>query len=210
MIIVVKEANVAFHLPDKGAEVRWGGLRSRCCRVESDTTKMILIAHFLLVGLACLHTVHGEWFVRNLSFLTDEIWSIEMLIVGRLTGNMIIFRCKKWLPLGIWVDLTWRVTWLLQLQRLWDQFAQQTCYVYTGNEPKQDWAHFYKQQLKTWFRAGPWSLSDGTIYGTKMKTSRNFLVQWPATIYQILDLAFFIAETLQIIQTIEFTSRRYT
>ena len=98
---------------------------------------------------------------------------------------------------------------LLQRQRLWDQFAQQTCYVYTGNEPKQDWAHFYKQQLKTWFRAGPWSLSDGTIYGTKMKTSRNFLVQWPATIYQILDLAFFIAETLQMIQTIEFTSRQY-
>ena len=82
--------------------------------------------------------------------------------------------------------------------------------LYHGNEPKQDWAHFYKQQLKTWFRAGPWSLSDGTIYGTKMKTSRNFLVQWPATIYQILDLAFFIAETLQIIQTIEFTSRQYT
>lgn len=44
-------------------------------------------------------------------------------------------------------------------------------------------AHFYKQQLKTWFRAGPrpWILSDGTIYGTEMKTSPNFLVQWPWT-----------------------------
>ena len=47
-------------------------------------------------------------------------------------------------------------------------------------------ARFYKQQLKTWFRAGrrPWRrslLSDGTIYGTEMKTSRNFLVQWPTT-----------------------------
>ena len=208
----MKEANVAFHLPDKGAEVRWGGLRSKCCRVESDTTKMILIAHFLLVGLACLHSVHGEWFVRNLSFLTDEIWSIEMLIVGRLTGNMIIFRCKKEMaPRNLGRShLKSDLLGLLQHQRLWDQFARQTCYVYTGNEPKQDWAHFYKQQLKTWFRAGPWSLSDGTIYGTKMKTSRNFLVQWPATIYQILDLAFFIAETLQIIQTIEFTPRRYT
>ena len=83
-----------------------------------------------------------------------------MLIVGRLTENMIIFRCKKWLHRGIWVDLTWR---LLQLQRLRDQFARQTCYVYTSNEPKQA-AHFYKHQLKTWFRAGrrPWSLlSDG-------------------------------------------------
>ena len=132
---------------------------------------------------SCVSRCSPRWVVRPKSvFLTDEIWSIEMLIVPRLTGNMIIFRCKKWLLLGIWVDLTWRVTWLLQLQRLWDQFAQQTCYVYTGNEPKQAWA-LYKRQLNTWFRAGPrpWSQDEGTIYGTEMKTLLNFLVQWPTT-----------------------------
>jgi len=45
--------------------------------VESDTTKMILIAHFLLVGLACLHSVHGSPYQKEDSLYDEDDYDGE-------------------------------------------------------------------------------------------------------------------------------------
>ena len=94
-------------------------------------------------------------------------------------------------------------SWFLQLQRLWDQFARQTCCTFIPATSQNKTAHFYKRQLKTWFRAGrrPWSLL--VVRWKNLRHRNEDIAQFSGsmthyrTIYQMFDSVSFMVQALR-------------